>query len=70
MNKITPKTYTSLDATGIPASGVGKASVEEIREEKPPIPDPKRKLDLTAGPYKSGTKKLPIKIRPKKAVDK
>ena len=34
MNKITPKIYTSLDATGIPASGVGKASVEEIREEK------------------------------------
>lgn len=70
MKQIVPKTYTSIDAVGIPASGVGKASVEEIREEKPPIPDPKRKLDLTVGPFKSGPKKLPVKIRPKKAVDK
>jgi len=68
MKRIVPKTYTSLDAVGIPASGVGKASVEETREVKQP--DPKRKLDLTAGPFKSGPKKLPVKIRPKKAVDK
>ena len=70
MKKITPITYTSLDAVGIPASGVGKASVEETREVKQPVPDPKRKLDLTAGPYKGGTKKLPVKIRPKKTLDK
>lgn len=56
MKRIVPKTYTSLDAVGIPASGVGKASVEETREVKQPVPDPKRKLDLTAGPYKGGTK--------------
>jgi hypothetical protein len=47
---------------------VGKATVEEIREEKKP--DPKRKLVLEAGPWKGGPKGLPVKIRPKKALDK
>jgi hypothetical protein len=64
------KTYTSLDAVGGPLSGVGKASIEEIREEKPAPPDPKRKLVLEAGPFKGGPKGLPVKIRPKKALDK
>jgi hypothetical protein len=60
------KTYSSLDAVGVPASGIGKATVEELREEKKPVPDPKRKLVLEAGPFKGGPKGLPIKIRPKK----
>ena len=57
-------TYTSIDAVGVPPLGVGKATVEEIREEKKP--DPKRKLVLEAGPFKGGPKKLPVKIRPEK----
>jgi len=46
MKRIVPNTYTSLDAVGIPASGIGKASVEETRKVTV------RNLDLTAGPYK------------------
>jgi hypothetical protein len=60
------KTYTSLDVTGISSSsGVGKASVEEIREVKPTIPDilknGKPILDLKK--YHPGVAKLYLKFR-------
>jgi hypothetical protein len=56
-----PKTYTSLDAVGVSPTGVGKATVEELRVEKP--------LQLTTnGPLKGFPKKgLPVVQRkPKK----